>query len=305
MAVAKQPSDDARPHWSVSQLNQFLNICSLQYWFGRVAKIDKETLSANLLFGSAVHETISCIYGHMRSGSSLTPPQAADAFAADWELRVKLAQVPVAYSGKDSYESLLNKGQVMIQHFMEKLDPQERVVSVDQRFNVPLIAPDGRALEKPLLGYFDLVVQRPSKERVVVDFKTASKRYTDTKIDNDLQSVGYAYAASLLFDQAEVDFEWRVLLKTKAPDFETYSTSLSRPDFERFAWLAQVVEHAVNAKAYLPNTQSFYCTTCPYRQACRDWHRGRTKTTVPVRAAPSPQRPAAPATAAAYANAAR
>ncbi len=29
-----------RPHWSFSSLNQVLNICSLQYYFQRVARIE-------------------------------------------------------------------------------------------------------------------------------------------------------------------------------------------------------------------------------------------------------------------------
>ena len=214
--MGKRPQDDDRPHWSVSSLNQYLNVCGLQYFFQRIAKLPKESESSNLVFGSTVHETLSCIYEHLQEGNALSPEDSAEAFASAWEIYVKTADSQVVYSGKDSYDGLLARGRALIEHFVQEINPDEDVISVDQRFLAPLVSTDGSVLEMPLLGYFDLVVERDGVP-VICDFKTASRRYTDHKIDNDLQSVGYGYAGSMLFDQNEVTFEWRVLLKTKAP----------------------------------------------------------------------------------------
>jgi putative RecB family exonuclease len=40
-----------REHWSFSAINQFLNICSLQYAFDRIYKLEKRFTPVSLSFG--------------------------------------------------------------------------------------------------------------------------------------------------------------------------------------------------------------------------------------------------------------
>ena len=46
-----------RPHWSYSQINQFLRICPMQFAFQRLFKLQPEFVSESLPFGSAIHRT--------------------------------------------------------------------------------------------------------------------------------------------------------------------------------------------------------------------------------------------------------
>ena len=54
----KRRSVRSRPHWSYSQLNQYMR-CPLQYYFERIVKLDRPFVPSGLLFGSAIHEALA------------------------------------------------------------------------------------------------------------------------------------------------------------------------------------------------------------------------------------------------------
>ena len=56
-----QELSSSREHWSYSSLNQFLNICSLQWAFQRYYQEPREFVTVNLAFGSAFHRTLEAI----------------------------------------------------------------------------------------------------------------------------------------------------------------------------------------------------------------------------------------------------
>ena len=47
-----------RPHWSYSQVSQFLR-CPLSYYFERIAKLPKPFISGGLALGATVHQTLA------------------------------------------------------------------------------------------------------------------------------------------------------------------------------------------------------------------------------------------------------
>ena len=58
-----------RPHWSYSSLNQLLNICSLQYFFEKIEKLQRPFTPVSLAFGSAYHRVMEFIAAHRMDGS--------------------------------------------------------------------------------------------------------------------------------------------------------------------------------------------------------------------------------------------
>lgn len=60
LQAAVNPSEHAlsRPHWSYSQINQYLR-CPLQYFFERVLKLERQSIPSNMALGSAVHEALT------------------------------------------------------------------------------------------------------------------------------------------------------------------------------------------------------------------------------------------------------
>jgi len=273
-----------RPHWSVSQLNQFVNICSLQYYFQRIAGIPPRHVTAQSVLGRAVHNAMSIFYARLRDRGRMRRKEVVEAFCEELRSETRLAQSPVLYPDGEGFDDVLEQGRRLMEFWAGEVR-EEEVVSIEQHFEVPLVTQEGEVLEKPLVGYFDLVV-REDDALTVVDFKTLGRGMSAGRIEADLQATGYLYALSQLTGrdglpaakQAGVSFRWDVLVKTKTPRLERYRTTRGREDYGRFVRLAQVVEKAIECGIFLPNEQSYYCSGCGYRDACREWHKSSTST---------------------------
>lgn len=63
-----------RPHWSYSALNQFFNICSLQFAFQRILKLPAAFTPVALGFGSAYHRVMEHVALQRMEGGRPAPP---------------------------------------------------------------------------------------------------------------------------------------------------------------------------------------------------------------------------------------
>ena len=71
-----------REHWSFSALNQFVNICSLQYAFDRVYRLEKAFTPVSLSFGSAFHRSMEWMHLLKKEGKQPTECEARALFRA-------------------------------------------------------------------------------------------------------------------------------------------------------------------------------------------------------------------------------
>lgn len=253
----------SRPHWSYSSINQYANICSLQFYFQRVAKLPPERVSSNLIFGSAIHAALD----------EFVRNRDIAAAKAVFETRVRAAygdKVPV---DGDTLETLLEKGPKMLDAYAASLKDEE-VVAVSREFAVPLVDRDGQVLDRPLVGELDLVVKDAKGRLVVVDWKTAARRKSDDEVAGDLQATVYSYAIAQLFDERPL-FRFDVLLKTKEPAVERYYTARDERDFKRFVEIVKQVERGVAAGVHIPADRSYFCSGCGFKSACARWADGR------------------------------
>ena len=69
-----------REHWSFSALNQFLNICSLQFAFDRVYKLERAFTPLSLSFGSAFHRALEWLHLVRKDGGMPREQEARDLF---------------------------------------------------------------------------------------------------------------------------------------------------------------------------------------------------------------------------------
>jgi putative RecB family exonuclease len=83
MSTLKELCAD-REHWSYSSLNQFLNICSLQWAFQRYHGLKPEFTPVNLSFGSAFHRTLEAISLQRLDGKPMPEEDGRDLFADLW-----------------------------------------------------------------------------------------------------------------------------------------------------------------------------------------------------------------------------
>ena len=104
-------------------------------------------------------------------------------------------------------------------------------MAVESAFAVPLVDQDtGAVLDRDLVGSLDLVERDPEGRLVVVDLKTAARKYSDLQVEASLQLSVYSYATAMngLADQEDLRLRFDVLTKTKQPELHRYWTQRDR-----------------------------------------------------------------------------
>ncbi len=266
-----------RKHWSYSALNQFFNICSLQYAFERVLKLPKAFTSLSLGFGSAYHRVMEWAALERMQGHDPLAYAAADLFQDIWGRQLQEDRDIRFEEGEDA-DTVAAMGRAMCACAISGTDPEERVLNVSEAFCVPLVLASGETLETPLIGEIDCVVEKQG-EVVLVDWKTSAKRWPKAKAAKDWQPTafcnGYAFRHGLL-----PAFRFDVVTKAKTPALEQHATTRTADDFVRLAEYAGLAESMIAAEHFCPNEMSFFCGGCPYQEPCRNWHRERSRVTV-------------------------
>jgi hypothetical protein len=257
-----------RPHWSFSALNSLLNICSLQYYFSKILKLEPTHTSVNLVAGSVYHRTLDQVYLARKLEMPLTPDEALELYTQDW--RRSSREQNIKY-GKLDAQGVEEQGRGLIRVAWENIDPEETILNVSEVFCVPIVH-QGKFLSKPLVGEFDLVVERDGKP-IVVDWKTSATRWAKTKADKSLQATSYSYA---YWQEHRVNPEVRfdVAVKNKTPVFEQHVTRRVEDSWKLLGMLVSQAERIVQQELFYPSLDSFACADCPFAGACENYCKG-------------------------------
>lgn len=270
-----------RPHWSFSALNQFFNICSLQFAFDKIYKLQKSFTPVSLCFGSAFHRTLEWVGLTRMEGRVPAPAEAADLFQTLWARQTQ-EDVEIRYDEDMDEGACANLGREMAACIVNNVDPEERVISVSEAFAVPLTDAMGVSLETPLIGEIDTVVTT-SERTLLVDWKSAARRWPKDKAAKDWQPTAFLLGYSLTHGTLP-GFRFDVVVKNKKPVFEQHVTARCQDDFLRLVEYAKLAESMIRAEHFCPSEQSFYCGGCPHQDACKAWHRNRYRATVSMAA---------------------
>jgi hypothetical protein len=262
-----------RPHWSFSSLNQILNICSLQYFYQRVERLEAEFTPLPLSFGSAIHRTLEYINEcRMEPGPlGLTEDDGRELFAGLWRRQIE-QDGNINFDEKNSPASCEEQGRELVACYLGNIDPQETVLGVNETFAIHITDREGESLEKPLIGEIDCVVAKDG-EPVLIDWKTAACRWPQSKADKSLQATAYSYAYSRLHSFGLVGFRFDVLVKNKTPVFQQLETRRDGDDVYRFVELVKQAERIVEHGLYYPSEHGFACKGCQFARQCGEWHR--------------------------------
>ncbi len=255
-----------RPHWSYSSLNQLLNICSLQWFFERVAKLEKPFTPLPLSFGSAFHRTLEWYNLCRKEGESPSADVTADLFSDLWSRQSQEDRHIKYPEGADS-DTVDAQGRSLVAHYVENVDNEERVVSVNETFAVPVAESP-----KPLIGELDLVAEKDGR-RYIVDQKTSARRWPKDQADKSMQATCYSYAFRRLYPGHAPLVVFDVIVKNKQPVFERHTTTRSPDDERRLDTLIGQADSIVTNETYYPHEQSFACRDCPFAEPCKAWHR--------------------------------
>jgi putative RecB family exonuclease len=259
-------------HVSYSQINTYL-LCPLKYRFAYVEGREPERVSAALPFGASLHRGLALFYREIMTRQEKPPLEAVqEAFCALWEAAVNEGTILV-FKEKESAESLKDMGTKMLSVVHDAVNPNIQVLAVEEPIHADLTTESGEVLEPKLVGVVDLILREPDGGYTVVDHKTASRRYTEDRIENDLQMASYAYLVErgrFLPEGSNVAYRYDVLLKTKQAERVEYTAILDANDIRRFAKLASVVLAGIDAGVFYPNA-GWTCADCGFLGICRAW----------------------------------
>lgn len=202
------------------------------------------------------------------SGRASRTYRSTSARSGGWETRHR----PVRFGVKDTHESLLDLGVKLRAVVCGQARSGTEIVAVEQPFAVPLVDQEtGEVLDRDLVGSVDLL-ERDAEGLVVVDLKTAARKYTDLQVEASPQLSVYSYATTMagFADQEDLRLRFDVLTKTKEPELHRYSTTRDLGANRRLFRLASEVIHAVETGVFPPNPR-WQCKECQYRSQCWAW----------------------------------
>jgi putative RecB family exonuclease len=257
-------------HLSFTQIDQYLR-CPLKYKFTYVERLEPDFVPAALAFGSGIHGAAAFFYRSVAKGERPEVGDVQDFFKSFWNLETK--HRPIHFGEKDTQESLLDLGRRMLAVLIEQQEPGTAIVGVEQPFSVPLIDQEtGEVLDRDLVGSLDLLERDAEDRLVVVDLKTAARKYTDLQAEVSLQLSVYSYATTMngFADQEDVRLRFDVLTKTRQPELHRYWTTRDRAANLRLFRLASEVVYAIEARVFHPNA-GWQCKECPFRSRCWAW----------------------------------
>jgi putative RecB family exonuclease len=257
-------------HVSFTQLDQYLR-CPLRYRFQYVERLVPDFVPAAVAFGSGIHGAAALFYRRLAAGERLPAGDVQGYFASLWNLATESR--PVRFGEKDTKDSLLALGQRMLAVLCEAVEPGTEVLAVEEAFRVPLIDPEtGEVLDRDLVGSLDRLERDPDGRLVVVDLKTAARKYSDLQVEASLQLSVYSYATMMngLGDQEALRLRFDVLTKTRQPELHRYWTQRDRAATRRLFRLAAEVLRAIERGAFHP-VPGWHCKDCPFRTRCWAW----------------------------------
>jgi Holliday junction resolvase-like predicted endonuclease len=260
----------ARDHWSYSQLNQLLRICPLQFAFQRIHHLQPEFVTETLPFGSAIHRTAEYLWASKIDGKDVAADDLVELFAELWKRQVN--DTPNLKFQKTDFDSLLTQGQEMIRVYRQSWPEEIEIEGLNVPFQVPLVDRNGELLEKPLVGEIDLLI-RHGKRLCAVDLKTAAQRYSDSKLESDLQPTVYLYVLRMIQNH-DAFFRYDVLVKNKTPALVQYPAERNQKDFFRLVDLYKAAQALIDSGNFIPNNGSNFCGGCGFQTACREWQFG-------------------------------
>lgn len=256
----------AEEHVSISALGTYLR-CPAQYAHRYIHRTTPSHRASALAFGTAIHTALALFYTRLMEGQEApTAEELADSFSDRWNLELE-GDVPVLLDGKDTPDSVRDMGVALVKVFHEQAPRPHKVLGVEEPFSIEVTDPrTSTAFSERLVGVFDAVVQDDDGRCRVVEHKTASRRWSKTRLDHDLQITGYSLAAPMVgLPDATVTLQ--VLLKQKTPALDLYSPARSDRDRKDLLQVISGVLCAIKVGAFYP-IRDWPCQSCPYAGPC-------------------------------------
>ena len=252
-------------HLSISSIQTYIR-CPTQFFFRYILGVRESHRAGALAFGSAIHAALAYFYLALMEQKEITANELTGRFAEEWKKEFS-GEIPVLLDNKDTFDSLQDKGVGMLTCFHRDAPRPYRVVGVEEAFAVEICHPSSKQpTGERLVGVFDAVIQDKDGTYGILEHKTAARRFSQTRLDHDLQVTGYHHAARFM-GLGEATITLQVLLKTSKPALELYQPTRTSRDITDFQRVAAGVLTAIEAGAFYP-VRDWWCSTCPHAARC-------------------------------------
>jgi len=253
---------------SVSQLKEYLR-CPRKYFFHYIEGEEREFRSVALCFGTAWHHAIGEVL--LRRPADMPVEEVReifrDALAAEVQGEDDEDGVPVLFdTDEQTLPALIDRGIAMLDVFLARVTLPDNVLGVEVAFVVELADPTTwEMLPVPLVGSIDALLQEGT-ETVVLELKTAAKRWSPDQLEHDIQPSAYRLGAQSL---GHPDPLLRLVVTTKGekPDVQVEDLLRGRRDERELAGIVAGVTRAVAAGAD-HRIRGWWCRSCEYVGAC-------------------------------------
>ena len=260
--VAIASPERAELHVSASQIKTYL-LCPRKYQLRYVLGAPPEHRSIHLAFGSAIHEALAAYYMGLRGNPE--PPSLdhlCDVFT-DSMTSFFDSDLPIDIPQGQSQEDIQNLGIALLGVFHADIDPPQTVLAVEQPFAIDICDPTtGQVLEEQLIGFLDALVEIDGKT-VIVEHKTAGRKWSQDQLDHDLQTS--IYLAAIKADHLRL----QTLVKTTTPKLHIYDLVRTPAQKQEAIKIICGVLTAIRAGAFWPQ-RGWMCCGCEFSKACAE-----------------------------------
>ena len=248
------------PHVSVSSVKSYL-ICPQKHHFRYHTDVEASHRSIPLAMGKAVHDSLESFYRHLQEHGDVPPVELLlDTFSASWRRGV-IGDPPIRSDdiGKDK-----DFGVGLVQAFHDQAPRPKKVISVEDAFALDLEGdPQGRLI----VGAIDAVVIDDKDRVVVVENKTAARRWPAVQLEHDFQVSVYQQAVREM-DILDPVLRFDFLLKLKAPIVESVEVTRTPSQEQEALNIFRQILRAVDEGIFYP-IRGWACANCEYAHACK------------------------------------
>ena len=251
-------------HVSHSQVDLYLR-CPKKYEYRYIRGADSECRSPHLVFGVAIHEALATFYRLHREQPdelvALGPDGMAAHFLLAWD-KVLDVDGPDVRWGKSSKDSLREKGISLMEHFYDHVELPDETIAEELKVLCDIVDDrTGEVREEQFVGYVDGVVEWKESGRVILEHKTAARRWGQTQLDYALQPSRYMEALGI------DEFRFQVFLKTVEPRIEVHDIKRTEAQRKEAVTLICDVLDAIN-KGVSYRRRDWHCSSCEFRSRC-------------------------------------
>ena len=252
------------PHTSISAIKAY-TMCPMKYAHRYVFRTEASHRSVPLVLGSAVHEALAAFYTHVGEHKE-DPPESlvTDTFSTAWD-DMLVGDPPVK---GDDLGAEKDMGVSILRAFHESAPRPLKVLAVELPFCMPIIDPKtGSVSDRVIVGAIDAVVVDEDGRTVLVEHKTAKRRWSQVQLDHDIQPTIYQLAARHLdlTDNPTIRFDF--LMKQKKPALVSEEVHRSSEQETEAMVVVRQILRAVDAEVFFP-VRGWACAGCEFAFRC-------------------------------------